>query len=149
MKIRTELLATGGNTAGFAIDDDVVASLGGGGRPKVQVVVDGYTFRTSIAKMGGRYLLGVSSERRTESGLAVGQTYELDLTLDTAERTVDVPEDLAAALAAHPEAAAFFSGLSHSKQQWHVTQVTGAKQPETRARRVATSVAMLAEGRAR
>jgi uncharacterized protein YdeI (YjbR/CyaY-like superfamily) len=65
------------------------------------------------------------------------------------QRTAEVPDDLAAALDAEPAARAFFDLLSYSKRQWHVLQVTGAKQPETRARRVGTSVSMLAEGRAR
>jgi uncharacterized protein YdeI (YjbR/CyaY-like superfamily) len=62
---------------------------------------------------------------------------------------VTVPEDFAAALAAEPAAGAFFDGLSFSNKQWHVLQVEGAKTAETRARRVAKSVAMLADGRAR
>jgi len=149
MKVQAELLATGGTTTGFAIPDDVVAALGGGGRPKVKVLVAGHEFRSSIARMGGRYWLGVSAERRADTGLAAGDQVELEITLDNEERVLAVPEDLDLALAAVPAAKAFWDGLSHSKKQWHVLQVTGAKTAETRARRVAKSVEMLAEGRAR
>lgn len=149
MRFRGELLSTGKTTAGFEVPDSVVEELGGGGRPKVAVAIDGYTFRTSIARMGGRYLFGVSSERRYESGLTPGQTYDVEVELDTAVREVELPEDLAAALAAEPTAKAFFDSLSYSKQQWHTLQVSGAKTPETRARRVTASVTMLREGRAR
>ena len=149
MHFRAEMLSTGKTTAGFEVPDSIVDELGGGGRPKVTVTIDGYTFRTSIARMGGRYLFGVNNERRAESGLTPGQTYDVDLELDTAVREVEIPEDLAAALAAEPEAKAFFDSLSYSKQQWHTLQVSGAKQPETRAKRVNTSVAMLKQGRAR
>ena len=71
------------------------------------------------------------------------------LDLDTAPRTVEVPEDLAAALAEEPAARAFFEGLSPSKQKWFTTSVTGAKQEETRRRRVETAVQLLREGRSR
>ncbi len=149
MRFRAELLSTGKTTAGFEVPDTVIEELGGGGRPKVRVTIDGYEFRTSIARMGGRYLLGVSNERRAEGGIAPGDTFDVDVELDTAVREVEVPEELAAALASEPEAKAFFTSLSYSKQQWHTLQVSSAKTPETRAKRVATSVAMLKEHRAR
>jgi hypothetical protein len=149
MKITLELQATGGNTTGFQVPDAFVDELGGGGRPKVVVMVNGYEFRSSIARMGGQYWLGVSSARRTEAGVTAGETYDLDIVLDRQERTIEVPDDLAAALAADPAAQAFFDGLSFSNKRWHVEQVTGAKTAETRERRVAKSVQMLGAGRAR
>ena len=149
MKITLKLQSTGGNTTGFQVPDEFLDELGGGGRPKVVVVVDGYEFRSSIAHMGGQYWLGVSSARRTEARITPGQTYDLDVVLDRQERTIEVPDDLAAALAADPAAQAFFDGLSFSNKRWHVEQVTGAKTAETRERRVAKSVQMLGAGRAR
>jgi hypothetical protein len=149
MKLHAELQATGGSRTGFQVPDDLMTILGGGGRPKVKVTVNGYEFRTSIARMGDSYWLGVSGERRAAAGLTAGDMADVDIVLDTEERTVGVPEDLALALAAEPAAQAFFAGLSPSKQQWHVLQVTGAKTAETRARRVIKSVEMLSEGRAR
>lgn len=149
MRFRAELEATGKTTTGFHVPDSVVEELGGGGHPKVTVTVNGFTFRTSIAKMGGRYLLGVSGERRKEAGVAAGQVFDVEVELDTAPRELEVPEDLAAALAADPRAKEFWDTLSHSKRSWHVHQVTSAKKAETRAARVEKSVAMLGEGRAR
>jgi len=149
MKITLKLQSTGGNTTGFQVPDAFLDELGGGGRPKVVVVVNGYEFRSSIARMGGQYWLGVSSARRTEARITPGQTYDLDVVLDRQERTIEVPDDLAAALAADPAAQAFFDGLSFSNKRWHVEQVTGAKTAETRERRVAKSVQMLGAGRAR
>jgi hypothetical protein len=149
MKLHAELQATGGNTTGFQIPDDLIAVLGGGGRPKVKVTVKGYEFRSSIARMGGSYWLGVSSERRAAAGVSAGDMLDVDIELDTAERTLDVPEDLALALTAAPVAKAFWDGLSYSDRRWHVLAVTGAKAAETRARRVSRSVEMLSEGRAR
>ena len=149
MRLTAELVATGGTTTGFRIPDDVVAELGGGGRPKVVVTVNGYEFRSSIARMGGEYWLGLSADRRAGAGVAAGDVVDLDVVLDTQERTIDVPEDLAAALEREPAAKAFFDGLSFSNKRYHVEQVTGAKTAQTRERRVAKAVQMLGEGRAR
>jgi hypothetical protein len=149
VKFRAELQRTGGTATGFEVPQEIVDGLAGGGRPKVVATVNGYEFRSSIAKMGGSYWLGVSAERRAAADVEGGQTLDVDVVLDVAERTVDVPEDLAAALKAEPAAEAFFNGLSVSKKQWHVLQVEGAKTADTRARRVARSVEMLADGRAR
>jgi uncharacterized protein YdeI (YjbR/CyaY-like superfamily) len=99
--------------------------------------------------MGGDHWLGVSNERRQAAGIAAGDTLELDIVLDTQERTIDVPEDLALALAEHPAAKADFDGLSFSNQRYHVEQVTGAKTAATRERRIAKSVETLAAGKPR
>jgi len=149
MRFRAELQATGGTTTGFEVSDEQVEELGGGKRPKVSVTVKGFTFRTSIARMGESYWLGVSSDRREAAGVRAGDVLELEVVLDTAPRAVELPADLAAALAAAPEAKAFWDTLSYSNQVWHVTQVTSAKKAETRAARVAKSVEMLSAGRAR
>lgn len=149
MEYRGELEQTGGNTTGFRIPDEFVVGLGGGGRPKVVVRVGGFEFRSSIARMGGEYWLGVSAERRTAGGLEGGQVYELEIGLDDAPRTVEVPEDLAAALAAEPEVKAFWESVSFSNQRWHAEQLTSAKTAETRARRLAKSLDLLRAGKAR
>jgi hypothetical protein len=149
MKFTAELLSAGKNTAGFEVPDDVVESLGGGGHPKVSVTVNGYTFRTSIARMGGRYMLGFSGERRTEAGVTPGEVFDVEVELDTAPRELDVPREFAAALAADAKAKEFWETLSYSKQQWHVLQVTSAKTDATRDRRIEKSIGMLRDGRAR
>jgi hypothetical protein len=149
MRLTAELEATGGNTTGFRVPDAVVAELGGGGRPKVVATINGYAWRTSIARMGGEYWLGVSSANRSGAGVEAGQVLDVEVTLDTGVREVEVPPDLAEALAADPAAKAFWDGLSYSNKRYHVEQITGAKTESTRERRVAKSVQVLSEGRAR
>ena len=149
MKLRAELRSTGKTTTGFEIPEAVVDELGGGRRPRVAVTVNGNTFRTSIAPMGGRYLLGLSADRRQAAGVEAGDVLDIDVALDTAPREVVLPDDLAAALAADPQAQAYWRTLSYSSQSWHALQVAGAKKPETRAARIAKSVATLRAGRAR
>ncbi|MGK5678402.1 YdeI/OmpD-associated family protein [Actinoplanes sp. URMC 104] len=149
MRFRAELQRTGGTTTGFEVPDEIVTGLAGGGRPKVVAVVNGFTFRSAIAKMGGSYWLGVSSERREAAGISGGETYDVDVELDTAPREIEVPDDLRAALDAEPAARDFWATLSFSNQRYHVDQLTSAKTAETRARRLAKSVALLAAGKAR
>jgi len=134
---------------GFEVPAAVVDGLGAGKRPPVRVTINGYTYRNTVAVLGGRYMIGVSSEHRGPAGVEGGDTVDVDLELDTAPRVIDVPPDLAAALDANPAALAKFESLSYSNKSWHVLQATGTKNPETRARRIEKSVEALAEGRIR
>jgi hypothetical protein len=144
MEFTTELEATGGNTTGFVVPTEVVEALGAGRRPKVVVTVNEHTWRTSIASMGGRYLLGASAAVRAEAGISAGQTLTVSVEVDTAPRRVVVPDALAAALATSPEAAAAWDALTYSQQRQHAEAVLAAKKPETRERRVSTIIERLA-----
>jgi Bacteriocin-protection, YdeI or OmpD-Associated/Domain of unknown function (DUF1905) len=149
MKLTAELEATGGNTTGFRVPDEFVAELGGGGRPKIVATVNGYQWRSSIARMGGEYWLGVSAANRSGAGVQAGDVLDVDVVLDTGVREVEMPEDLARALAADPAAQAFWDKLSFSNKRYHVEQITGAKTEQTRERRVAKSVQLMSQGKAR
>jgi hypothetical protein len=142
MRFSTTMFQTGNNT-GIEVPPDVVEALGAGKRPPVVVTVNGYEYRSTIAPMGGRYLLPFSAERRGESGIAGGDAIDVELVLDTAPRVVEVPADLRAALDEAPDSAAAWEKLSFSHQKAHVTSVLGAKAAETRARRIAAVVAKL------
>lgn len=133
----------GGNNAAFVIPDDFVSALKAGGRPKVAVTLKGKVFRTSIAKMGGRYLLGFNKARREEADLAVGERYTLEIVADTEERTVALPDDLAAALAGDKPALDRWEKLSFTNKRELAEPIEAAKKPETRERRVARAVEVL------
>ena len=132
-----------GNNTGIEVPAEVVAALDAGKRPAVVVTVNGYEYRSTIAPMGGRYLIPFSAERRKESGLAGGDAIEVELTVDEAPRVVEVPADLAAALDESAAVKTAWAKLSYSRQKAHVTSINGAKAPATRARRVAAVVARL------
>ncbi|MGW0518892.1 YdeI/OmpD-associated family protein [Crossiella sp. NPDC003009] len=149
MKFSTTVVLGGKTATGLQVPAEVVEALGAGKRPAVLVTVGGHTYRSTVAVMGGEFWLPLSAENRTAAGVAAGAQVEVTVALDSAPRTVELPEDLAAALAAEPAAAEFFRGISYSNQRWHVLNVDGAKTEETRARRIAKSVAVLKEGRAR
>lgn len=149
MRIRAELEQNGKTAVGFAVPEDVVLSLGKGKRPPVRVTINGYTYRSTVAPMGGRYLISVSAENRAGAGVAGGQTHDIDLELDSAPRIVELPADFAAALATDDAAQRTFDALSPSNKGWHVSSIEGAKSAETRERRIAKSIAALREGRSR
>jgi Bacteriocin-protection, YdeI or OmpD-Associated/Domain of unknown function (DUF1905) len=149
MKLRVELEQNGKTAVGFALPEETVLSLGKGKRPPVTVTINGYTYRSTVAPMGGRYLVGVSAENRAGAGVVGGQTVDIDLELDTAERTVELPDDFAAALDADPAARQTFDALSNSNKGWHVSSIKGAKSEETRQRRIEKSIAALRDGRPR
>lgn len=142
VKFSTTMFQTGNNT-GVEVPEDVVEALGAGKRPPVNVTVNGYAYRSTIAPMGGRYLIPFSADKRKATGIGGGDAIEVELTLDTAPRTVEPPEDLAAALAAAPGAAEAFAALAPSRQKAHVASVEGAKTDATRERRIAKAVAEL------
>jgi hypothetical protein len=149
MKFHTTLLQSGATATGFVVPDEVVEALGSGKRPPVRVTINGYTYRNTVAVMGGEYMVGVSAEHRAGAGVAGGDEIEVEMELDTEPREVTVPEDLATALDAEPVARATFDMLSYSNRSWHVLQVNGAKTEETRHRRIAKSVEILKAGRPR
>src|SRR5829696_2561059 len=140
MRFRTTIQRNGRTAMGFEVPPDVVEGLGAGKRPPVTVTINGYTYRNTVAVMGGAYMIGVASEHRGPAGIVGGEDVEVDLELDTAPREVIVPPELAAALEAEPAARSTFQELSYSNRSWHVLQVTGTNNPETRARRIEKSV---------
>jgi hypothetical protein len=149
MRFRTTILGTGKNAAGIEIPDEVVVALGKGKRPPVRITINGYSYRNTVAVMGGVFMVGVSAEHRAAAGLAAGDEVDVDIELDTAPRELALPEDFAMALDADPEARRTFDALSYSNRSWHVLSIEGAKTAETRQRRIEKSIATLHEGRPR
>jgi hypothetical protein len=138
----TELLQSG-NNVGIVIPDAVVAELGGK-RVPVVITLDGrYTYRNTTAVMGGRNLVGLSADHRAASGFSGGEIVEVTIERDEAPREVEVPAELAAALAADPVASAAWDRLAYSHRKEHARAIAEAKGDDTRTRRVAKAIAML------
>jgi hypothetical protein len=146
-QFRAVIEAHGKTATGIEVPAEVVEALGPSRRPKVRATVAGHTYRSSVASMGGRFLLGVSAEVRRAANVAAGDEVDVALELDEEIREVVVPDDFAEALAAVPAAQTFFDGLSYSQRRWFVLGIEEAKKPETRVRRIDKAVARLAEGR--
>jgi uncharacterized protein YdeI (YjbR/CyaY-like superfamily) len=149
MRFHTTILQGDKTATGIRIPDEIVEALGAGKRPAVKVTINGFTYRSSVAVLGGAYMVGVSAENRAGTGVAGGDEVDVDIELDSAPREVVVPADFAAALEAEPAARDTFERLSYSNKSWHVLQITGARTDETRQRRIARSIEALREARPR
>jgi hypothetical protein len=145
--LRTTLLQAKKTATGLCIPPEIVDQLGAGKKPQVKVTINGYTYRSSIAVMGGQYMLGVSAEVREKAGVQGGDEIDVTLELDTQPRELAMPAGFAEALAKDPKAKAFFETLSYSNKQRYTLPIDQAKTPETRQRRIAKAIADLAEGK--
>ena len=140
----TELLLQGKSATGFAVPDEVVASLGAGKRVAVVVTIGDYSYRSTVGPYRGANMLPVSAANREGAKIAAGDIVEITLELDDQPREVEVPADLAAALDTDAATRAAFDALSFSNRRAHVASVEDAKTAETRERRIAKVVAAVA-----
>lgn len=146
----TTVVELGGKTAtGLEIPAAIVEALGAGRRPPVQVTVRDHTYRTTVAPLGGRFMIPLSAEHRASAGVAAGDEVEVQVELDAGPREVLVPDDLRAALAQSPEALAYFDGLAYSHRKEWVRWIEDAKRPETRSDRITKAVTRLRDGHPR
>ena len=133
----TATIELGGKTAtSIPVPEEVVLGLGRGKRVPVLVTIGGYSYRSTVAAYNGTYMLPLAAEHREAAGVAAGQEVVVDLEVDDAPREVQVPEDLARALAADGVTQAAFDRLSYSNKRRIVLSVEGARTAETRARRI-------------
>ena len=134
MRFRTKVLRAGKTATGVEVPAQVVEALGSTRRPLVKVTINGYTYRNAIAPMGGVFMLGISEEVRSKAGVAGGDTIDVDVELDTQPREVEVPPELARALAKDARAKKYFESLSYSKKYALVAPIANGKTAETRER---------------
>ena len=119
----------------------------GKARAPVVVTIDDHpAFRTTVAVYGGDAMIGLRKAQVTDFGLAAGDRVRVRVEPDAEPRTVETPRDLAAALAAAPDAAATYERLSYTHRREYVRWITEAKKQETRDRRVGRAVEMLQSG---
>ena len=144
MKFKATVIPSG-NATGVEVPKRVVEALRSGARPPITVTINGHTWRSRVAVMRGRCLVGISAANRAASGIAKGTTVIVDLRLDTAPRVVAQPPDLAEALRHHPAARAAFDRMPFGLKRKHVAAIHGAKTHETRQRRIATLVASMSD----
>ncbi len=148
MKFRAIIELAGKTATGIEVPAAVVTRLGSSKKPAVRVTINGYTYRSTVASMGGRFMLPISAEVREAASVAAKDKVDVDVELDTAPREVTVPPHFAHALTRDPAAKRLFEGLSFSNKQRIVIAIESAKTPETRERRIAKAVGALREGKA-
>jgi hypothetical protein len=146
LELKTQLVKRG-PAAAVVLDDDQVAAVGEGAkRFPVRATVNGFTWRTSVTRMRGEFLLGLNREVRESAGVDAGDTVEVAIELDSEPREVEIPEALARALSANSDAQAAFERLAFTHRKEYARWVAEAKREETRDRRVARALEMLREG---
>ncbi|MFC0032673.1 YdeI/OmpD-associated family protein [Micromonospora chaiyaphumensis] len=139
-----------GPAGAFVLTDEQVSVVGEGRRTfPVRVHVNGVTLPLRLARMGGENLIGLSRAAREQAGVSIGSTYEVAVAADAEPRTVEVPEDLAAALAGDAPARTAFEALAPSHRKEFVRWVGEAKREATRAQRVTKTIEMLRAGQHR
>lgn len=148
MRFRTKILAAGKTAAGIEVPVKVVQGLSSSKVPLVRVTINGgYTYRSAVAVMGGKFMIGVSNDNRKAAGVAAGETVDVDLELDTEPRELALPDDFAMALGKDSKVKKVFEGLSNSKKQRLVLPVANGKTPETRQRNIDKALTVLREGK--
>ena len=146
----TATLVPRGPAAAVVLDGEQVAAVGEGAkRFPVVATVNGYTWRTTVTRMRGEFLLGLNRAVRQEAGVEAGDTVEVKLELDTAPREIELPEALANALGEDSEARAAFDRLAYTHRKEYARWIDEAKRGETRQRRVAQALQMLRQGKTR
>jgi hypothetical protein len=139
-----------GPAAAVILDDDQVAAVGEGARRfPVRATINGHTWRSTVVRMRGEFVLGLSKATRAEAGVGAGDEVQVELELDTEERQVEVPAALARALAGNAEAQAAFDRLAYTHRKEFARWVQEAKRDDTRKRRVAKTLEMLRAGETR
>ena len=145
MHFRATVVLGGKTATGIQVPDEIVTALNGGRRPPVVVMLGGYSYRTTVASMGGAFWIPLAAEHREAAGVQADQEVDVVLELDTAPREVSLPDDLAAAM--DEPARTTFAGLAPSHKKEWVRWVEEAKKPETRAARIEKTVESLREGK--
>jgi hypothetical protein len=137
-----------GPAGAFILSDEQVTTLGEGRKAfPVEVTVNGVTLPLRLARMGGENMIGLAKAARAKAGVTLGETYEIEVTAaDPGTRTVEVPDDLTAALAGDPQARAAFDALAYSHRKEFARWITEAKRENTRTERVARTLEMLHAG---
>lgn len=146
MKFRALIEGAGKTAAGIEVPPQVVSALGPTKRPAVRVTINGYTYRSTVAVLGGRFMVGISNEVRSNAGVAAGEEVEVEMELDTAPREVTVPAELARELARDAAARSAFEALSYSRKRLLVDPIANAKTAETRDRNIAKAMSSLRQG---
>lgn len=112
----------------------------GKGRAPVRVTLNGFTYRSTIAMMGGPAFIPLRRSNREAAGLEGGETITVRLELDLEKREVKPPADFSKALKAAPPCWDRWKELSYTHQREYVEALRDAKKPETRLRRMENAV---------
>ncbi|MBI2678954.1 MAG: DUF1905 domain-containing protein [Candidatus Koribacter versatilis] len=147
-KLKTWLAMPGKGAWCFVRVPDSAARFGIRAQFPIVGTINGHKFRSCLQPDGkGNHCLMVNKVMQQGGGFKPGDTVLLDVKVDKSPRVVALPPVVRKALRTDKKAKAFFDRLAPSHKKQYVEWVAGAKQAETRARRAAKMVAMLAAGK--
>ena len=143
-RFTAELEAGRGGGAMVLVPPKIATALGGLRQMRVVGTLNDVPYQSSVMPYGGRGLfLGVHKATREAAGVLPGERVDVVVSRDDRPRVVEIPAELAAALAADPAAQAAFDRLSFTNRKEIAGSVAEAKRPETRERRLAAAMARL------
>jgi hypothetical protein len=145
MKYKTTIIQSGNNT-GIEIPESIIVQFNAGKRPPVIVTLNGYSYRSTVAVMGGKFLIPLSKEHREAAGVKGGQEVQVTLEHDTKPRIVDIPADLKHILDSNEKCRVAFEKLPPSGKKEVVRHIESAKTAATRQSRIARVIASLEKG---
>lgn len=140
LNFRTKVLTAGKTATGIQIPDEVIAKLGAGRKPAVRITINGFTYRSTVAVMNGRFMVGINADNREKAKVAGGDIIDVGIALDTEVREVAVPDDFREVLERELDLKRAFDGLSYTKRRVIAEAIAGAKTAETRERRIEKAV---------
>lgn len=88
MNFTTKILEAGKTATGIEVPARIVEALGAGKRPPVRITLNGYTYRNTVAVMGGKFMVSVSADVRQAAGVAGGDMVDVNIEWDDQPREV-------------------------------------------------------------
>jgi hypothetical protein len=142
MKFKTKIIQTGNNT-GIEVSEEILEHLGGGKKPLVVVKVNEYTYRSAVGKMGDKFMISLSAENRKNASVKGGDIVDIEIELDKAPRTIEIPNGFQSLLDSNSTAKVNFEKLAPSKKKAIILSINEAKTDETRNRRMEKAIESL------
>jgi Domain of unknown function (DUF1905)/Bacteriocin-protection, YdeI or OmpD-Associated len=143
MKFKTKLLTAGKTATGIKIPPEIIEKLGGGKKPLVKVTINGFTYRSAVAVMGGAFMVGVNAENRDGAKVKGGDIINVTIELDTEERKIEIPGDFQKVLNKNSATKKKFEALSNSKKKALTIPIANGKTEETRNRNIEKAMKIL------
>lgn len=125
---------------------DVQETFGTRGRVPVKGTINGFPFRSSLMPMGGCHMMPVNKALCDSSGTKSGDIVDVVMERDEEERSVDAPAELERELKKSRKARERWEKLAFTHKKEMALAISGAKQEETRKRRLAKVMQVLNTG---
>jgi Bacteriocin-protection, YdeI or OmpD-Associated/Domain of unknown function (DUF1905) len=115
-------------------------------RVPVRGTINGFPFRSSLMPMGGCHMMPVNKTLRDGAGVRAGDIVDVVMERDEEKRTVEAPAVLRKALTKNKVAKANWEKMAFTHKKEMAIWIQGAKQEETRARRLRKAMHVLEQG---